>query len=327
MQNQLEMLRIFKAVAESSNFKEASIRLGISPQSVTRAIKELEERLGEPLFYRSTRNTTITEFGKQMALKSETVLEQVDSLFQLQHHANAPETIAGIIKVTMPNTFGRLYLLPALTAFAKEHPNIQLDLRFSDLIDNVVADQMDIGVRIGFFSNNRNVARRVNEIKFHIVGAPSLIAKTGVPEQVSDLCEMPYTGLIDQNTGRMWPWTFADDPDCFPSSPVFISDEVEAELEAVLAGIGYGQLPDFICDQYIQSGQLVPVLQDQSPTPWGIYVYRPQRGPVAERVRVLFDYLATTLSEIKFSNNQLSENQSGAIESTVNVELASSFRL
>jgi len=300
MQNQLEMLRIFKAVAESSNFKEASIRLGISPQSVTRAIKELEERLGEPLFYRSTRNTTITEFGKQMALKSEGVIEQVDALFQLHQHAQTPQAIAGSVKITMPNTFGRQYLLPALTAFSKDYPNIQLDLRFSDLIDNVVADQMDIGVRIGFFSNNRNVARRVNEIKFSIVGAPELIGKTGVPKQVSDLCAMPYTGLIDQNTGRMWSWSFASEPDCFPTNPAFITDDIEAELSAVLAGIGYGQLPDFICEKYIKTGQLVTVLEDQSPAPWGIYVYRPQRGPVAERVRVLFDYLAKTLADIKF---------------------------
>jgi len=300
MQNQLEMLRIFQAVAESSNFKEASIRLGISPQSVTRAIKELEERLGEPLFYRSTRNTTITEFGKQMALKSEGVIEQMDALFQPNQYAETPQAIAGSVKITMPNTFGRQYLLPALTAFTKDYPNIQLDLRFSDLIDNVVADQMDIGVRIGFFSNNRNVARRVNEIKFHIVGAPALVAKTGVPQQVNDLCAMPYTGLIDQNTGRMWSWTFADEPDCFPSTPAFITDDIEAELAAVLAGIGYGQLPDFMCEKHLKTGQLVAVLEHQSPAPWGIYVYRPQRGPVAERVRVLFDYLAKTLSEIKF---------------------------
>jgi DNA-binding transcriptional LysR family regulator len=300
MQNQLEMLRIFKTVAESANFKEASVRLGISPQSVTRAIKELEERVGEPLFYRSTRNTTITEFGKQMALKSEGVIEQVDALFQLNQHTHAPKAIEGSVKITMPSTFGRQYLLPALTAFAKEYPNIQLDLRFSDLIDNVVADQMDIGVRIGFFSNNRNVARRVNEIKFHIVGAPALIEKTGTPNQVNDLCGMPYTGLIDQNTGRMWPWSFANEPDCFPSAPAFISDDIEAELAAVLAGVGYGQLPDAICKKYIQNGQLVSVLADQAPAPWGIYVYRPQRGPVAERVRIVFDYLAKSISEIKF---------------------------
>ncbi len=300
MQNQLEMLRIFQAVAESSNFKEASIRLGISPQSVTRAIKELEERLGEPLFYRSTRNTTITEFGKQMALKSEGVIEQVDALFQLNQHADTPQAIEGSVKITMPSTLGRLYLLPALIEFSKDHPNIQLDLRFSDLIDNVVADQMDIGVRVGFFSNNRNVARRVNEIKFQIVGAPALIAKTGEPKQVNDLCAMPYTGFIDQNTGRMWPWSFADEPDCYPSAPAFIADDIEAELAAVLAGIGFGQLPNIICEQYIKTGQLVPVLENQTPAPWGIYVYRPQRGPVAERVRVLFDYLAKTLSEMKF---------------------------
>ena len=299
MQNQLEMLRIFKVVAESSNFKEASIRLSISPQSVTRAIKELEDLLGEALFYRSTRNTTITEFGKQMALKSEGVLDQIDTLFQVNKSAN-PQHIEGIVKITMSNLLGRRYLLPALTDFLKDHPGIQLDLRFSDLIDNVVADQMDIGVRIGFFSNNRNVARRVNEVKFHIVGTPELIAKTGMPHKIDDLCKMPCTGLIDKNTGRMWPWTFANAPNCFPASPAFITDNPEAELAAVLAGIGYGQLGDFLCAEYIRNGKLVPVLPEQAPTPWGVYVYRPQRGPVAERVRVVFDYLVKTLSDMTF---------------------------
>ncbi|MES2181043.1 MAG: LysR substrate-binding domain-containing protein [Pseudomonadota bacterium] len=299
MQNKLEILRIFKVVAESSNFKEASVRLGISPQSVTRAIKELEELLGEPLFYRSTRNTMITEFGKQMALKSEGVIDQVDALLR-PHKSPDPQCIEGLVKITMSSILGRRYLLPALTDFLKEHPGIQLDLRFSDLIDNVVTDQMDIGVRIGFFNNNRNVARRVNEVKFHIVGAPELIEKTGTPQTVDDLSKMPYTGLVDQNTGRMWPWTFANAADYFRTAPAFITDDPEAELAAVLAGIGYGQLGDFLCEEYIDNGKLVAVLQDQAPTPWGIYVYRPQRGPVAERVRIVFDYLVNTLSDTAF---------------------------
>lgn len=160
---------------------------------------------------------------------------------------------------------------------------------------------MDIGVRVGFFSNNRNVARRVDEVKFYIVGSPDLIAKTGLPTHADDLCQMPYTGLIDQNTGRMWPWSFADAPDCFPIYPSFITDHPEAELGAVLAGIGYAQLADFLWEKYIRSGQLISVLQDQTPVPWGINVYRPQSGPVAERVRIVFDYLVQTLTEIKMN--------------------------
>ena len=296
MQNQLEMLRIFKVVAESANFKEASVRLGVSPQSVTRAIKELEELLGEPLFYRSTRNTTITEFGKQMAQKSEGVIDQIDALFK-PNKSSSSQRLEGLVKITMPNSLGQQYLLPALNDFLKEHPGIQFDLRFSNLIDNVVADQMDIGVRVGFFSNNRNVARRVNEMKFHIVGSPELVARTGAPNKIDDLFQMPYTGLIDLNTGRMWPWTFANASDSFSTPPAFMTDDPEAELAAVLAGIGYGQLGDFLCEKYIRNGKLVPVLPEQAPNPWGVYVYRPQRGPVAERVRVVFDYLVQVLSK------------------------------
>jgi DNA-binding transcriptional LysR family regulator len=297
MQNQLEMLRIFKVVAESTNFKEASVRLGVSPQSVTRAIKELEELLGEPLFYRSTRNTTITEFGKQMAQKSEGVIDQIDAFFKPNKSLSA-QRLEGLVKITMPNSLGQQYLLPALNDFLKQHPGIQFDLRFSNLIDNVVADQMDIGVRVGFFNNNRNVARRVNQMKFHIVGSPELVAKTGIPKKVDDLFQMPYTGLIDLNTGRMWPWSFADASDNFSTPPVFVTDDPEAELAAVIAGIGYGQLGDFLCEKHIRSGKLVTVLPEQAPNPWGVYVYRPQRGPVAERVRVVFDYLVQVLKAI-----------------------------
>lgn len=296
MQNQLEMLRIFKVVAESLNFRVASKRLGVSAQSVTRAIKELEALLGEPLFYRSTRNTSITEFGKQMAQKSEIVIGQVDALFQLNKSLET-QRIEGSVKITMPSSLGRLYLLPALTDLVKDYPGIQLDLRFSDLIDNVVADQMDIGVRIGFFGDSRNVARRAREIKFHIVGSPELIEKYGMPDQVNDLCQMPHIGLVDQNTGRIWPWSFANEPDCLPTAPAFITDDPQAELEAVLAGIGYGQLPDFLCAEYLRTGKLVAVLTEQSPAPWGVYVYRPQLGPVAERVRIVFDHLVKTLND------------------------------
>lgn len=116
-------------------------------------------------------------------------------------------------------------------------------------------------------------------------------------QQVNELVQMPYTGLIDQNTGKLWPWTFANAPDFFPTSPKFITDDPKAELAAVLAGIGYSQLGDFLCAKYIDSGQLVSVLQDQSPSPWGDYGYRPQRGPVAERVRLVFDCLVSILSD------------------------------
>ncbi|MFA6040840.1 MAG: LysR family transcriptional regulator, partial [Methylophilus sp.] len=97
MQNKLEIMRIFKVAAESLNFKEAAVRLGVSPQSVTRAIKELEEILGEPLFYRSTRNTSITDFGKQIALKNEAIIEQIDTLLR-PHKSNDMDTVDGLVR-------------------------------------------------------------------------------------------------------------------------------------------------------------------------------------------------------------------------------------
>lgn len=297
--HQLENLRILNVAAQSESFRQAATKLGLSPQKVTRAIQTLELQFGEPLFYRNTRSSTITPFGKQLCDKSQALISQVEDLFAKQPHGMPQEDLAPI-KITMPNAFGHRFLLPALTAFLKNHPSIRLDIRLSDIIDNVIVDQMDIGVRIGMFANNRHVARRVGEIRFHIVATPDLLANYPTPHTIEALYSMPYTGLIDQNTGRMWPWMIEQHSDNAFDHPVFSTDDAEAELSAVLAGIGVSQLPDFFCAPHLKSGQLVSILPHLAPPPWGIYVYRPQRGPVSERVRLVYDYLADTIASLRF---------------------------
>lgn len=299
MLNHVENLRIFSVVAQADSFRQAAIKLSISPQKVTRAIQALELQFGEPLFYRNTRSSTITPFGQQLCDKSQVLIQQIEELFAKQPHGSLQEDLAPI-KITMPNAFGHRFLLPALTTFFKHNPSIRLDIRLSDVIDNVIVDQMDIGVRIGMFANNRHVARRVGEIKFHFVATPELLAKFPAPQSIEDVYAMPYTGLIDQNTGRMWPWMIQQHSDSAFTHPVFSTDDSEAELSAVLAGIGVSQLPDFFCAPYLKSGQLVSILPHLAPPPWGIYVYRPQRGPVSERVRLVYDYLADTIASLRF---------------------------
>ncbi|QJD91149.1 LysR family transcriptional regulator [Duganella dendranthematis] len=295
MLNRLEMLRIFVAAAEARSFKEAAVRLRISPQAVTRAVQDLEAAQGELLFHRNTRGIQITTYGEHLAAQARDSVQRVDALFQPPAEA-ATAQMEGLVRLTAPVALGRMLMLPLLSALSGDHPLLRFDVQFSDTHADVVDDRIDIGVRFGSMRDSRYVARSVAPQPFRTVGTPELIARHGKPKSIEQLHDLPTTSLRDHSTGKAWPWYFAGGQHISPLNPRFLSSDSEAEFDAVMAGMGFGQLPGFMADPHIASGRLVPVLQKHQPEPWDIYVYRPQRGPVPARIRLVFDQLVARLA-------------------------------
>lgn len=295
MLNRLEMLRIFVAAAEARSFKEAAVRLRISPQAVTRAVQDLEAAQGELLFHRNTRGIQITTYGEHLAAQARDSVQRVDALFQPPAEA-ATAQMEGLVRLTAPVALGRMLMLPLLSALSGDHPLLRFDVQFSDTHADVVDDRIDIGVRFGSMRDSRYVARSVAPQPFRTVGTPELIARHGKPKSIEQLHDLPTTSLRDHSTGKAWPWYFAGGQHISPLNPRFLSSDSEAEFDAVMAGMGFGQLPGFMADPHIASGRLVPVLQKHQPEPWDIYVYRPQRGPVPARIRLVFDQLVVRLA-------------------------------
>jgi DNA-binding transcriptional LysR family regulator len=294
MLNRLEMMRIFCAAAEAGSFKEAAIRLAISPQTVTRAVQELEQLQGELLFHRNTRQVQITSFGERLALQGRASVDQLDAMFERKGRGDSDD--AGLVRLTAPTMVGRMLMLPALIALAKSHPHIQFDLRFTDQVADVVSDKIDLGVRIGPLRDNRFVAQRVGKMQFHIVATRGFIATHGIPESIEQLRQLPLSAQVDRDTGRPWPWFFAGGQQMVPPRLRFVCDDGEAELTLVRAGLVYGQIPDFLVDTDIAKGKLVAVMQKFSPDPWDLYVYRPQRGPMPRRLRLVHELLLKILA-------------------------------
>lgn len=297
MLNRLEMLRIFVAASETQSFKGAASRLGISPQSVTRAIQDLERMHGEVLFHRNTRGIQITSYGDALATRAKIGVQQLDELF-LQGQVRESQELEGIVRLTAPVMLGRILLMPVLKSLALSYPQLRFDLQLSDDHADVVDERIDIGVRFGPLHDNRFVARRVAAPAFHVVGTPELIARHGKPTSIEQLHELPTTELRDRTAGRGWPWYFSGGAQIIPAHPRFSSNDGDAECEAILAGIGFGQIPAYSADPYIAAGRLVPVLQEFMPEPWDIYVFRPQRGPVPTRIRLVFDSCVAAMERL-----------------------------
>jgi len=290
MNNELELLRIFRMAAEHNSFREVAVRLGASPQAVTRAIQRLERHFGELLFHRNTRQVRITAFGEGLLERVRPALEQFDEVWR------APDVgqevgVGGTVRVSAPYSLGNRAVLPTLERVAAQHLGITLDVRLSDRLSAVVEEQIDVGIRVGFLRDSRFVARQAGRMRLPVVAAPSLIARVGAPERVEDLAGLPVCASLDVNTGRPWPWYFKAGRQWAPTSQVFAADDADMEMGAALAGVGFAQLADYMVAPHIASGKLVQVLAQEEPTPWGLYVYRPQRGPVPARVRVVFDAL------------------------------------
>jgi DNA-binding transcriptional LysR family regulator len=290
MSNRLEALRVFCAAADAANFRDAAIRLSVSPQVVTRAVRELEEELGEPLFHRSTRGVQLTDFGRALVERARTAVGGVDALFH-RTDRRALSQHAGTVRVTVPSVFGRRFIPQLLAPVLAGHPGLVLDLRLSEQMADAVDQQIDIGVRVGSQPDSRFVARTVERMALMVVAAPALLARTGVPRSIEDLQRLPLTALIDPRTRRPWHWAFSRKRQMPVSAPAFVTDDTDAECTAVLAGLGFGQLVAPLAEPWLQAGQLVSVLDAEAPEPWPVHVWRAQRSPVPARVRLVYDTL------------------------------------
>ena len=270
MLNRLDYLKIFCVVAEHRTFKDAAIKLNVSPQVITRCIKDLEQELGEILFIRSTRNIKISSFGEQFYAKAKSALTVLDGVFAKP----SPDSLT--VKITAPPTLSKRFIMPLLTQISQEHPEIHFDLRLSNTISDVVEEKIDIGIRVGSqITDNRFIARPVTNV--------------------------PTTALFDNDRNQVWYWGFKGGYRITPALPAFTTDDSEAELDAVLGGLGFSQLAVSMVAPYIKSGALIPVLNDFAEHDmWDIYIYRPQSGPVPPRIRIVYDTLVTHFSDPDF---------------------------
>lgn len=292
MRDKLALLRIFCTAAELKHFKESATKLAISPQAVTRAVQQLEQLTGELLFHRNTRQIRLTQFGQQFYHDCQ---QQLGQLEQLLSPRTTSDELSGEIRLAAPAAM-RSVLAPVLIEFALLYPHICLDLRLSDQHSAVVDEQIDLGIRAGLLRDQSFVAVPLSEVALWLVASPTYLQQFGQPAALDDLPQHKQVGMLDNATGKPWIWFFKDGATYQPRKVRYLVNDAEEELAAATAGLGIAQVADFLAAPHIHSGKLVRIMQNNKPTPWPLSLYRPQRGPVSARVRLLFNFLKERLS-------------------------------
>jgi DNA-binding transcriptional LysR family regulator len=260
MIDRFEAMSLLVASVEGGSFSAASRKLGVPLAAVTGKIAELEAHLQTRLVARTTRRLTLTDAGVRFLAASKRILDQVGEA----ERAATGEYVTprGELVITAPVAFGRLHVLPVVSAFLAEHPQITVQLVLSDRDARLVDDQVDVAVRIGAPSDSSLAATRVGSVARVAVASPALLAIHGEPRSPEDLARMAciaYDGVAD---GAVW--TFAGEDGGrgrrVRIQPRLTVNSAEAAVDAAAAGVGVTQVLSYQAAPSIAARRLSRVL-------------------------------------------------------------------
>jgi DNA-binding transcriptional LysR family regulator len=289
--DQTRVLSIFLSVARSSSFTQAALAAGLTPPAVSRAIAQLEQHLGVRLLNRSTRKVSLTDEGARLFELADAGLRLLDEAMDQTQYSK--QEVAGVIRIAASHSFGNRQLIPMVRQFQVRYPDIHFDLLFEDQFTDLITAKIDVGFRSGNEPAANLIARSLGPIGLSICASPDYLKENGTPMNLADLLTHRCTGFRHPNTGRVIPWELQIDGEfIYQDVPAVVSvNHVEAEVRAVRAGLGIGQLPDYMIAEDLAAGALVQILPAYATSRQGVYMYYPQRKQLPTRVRHFIDFV------------------------------------
>lgn len=286
-------IAVFVRVVERGSFTLAADDLALSRAAVSKYVTRLEERLGARLLHRTTRRLSLTEAGAALFEASHGALERIDEAESAV--AEFQSTPRGRLKVSAPMSFGILHLARLLPAFAREYPQVALDLRLDDRLVNLVEEGIDVAVRIGVLRDSTLVARKVANTRMVVCASPAYLAEHGTPERPEDLAS--HDCLVYGWLPNAGVWRFASANE---EMPVAVSGSLRVNNGIVLAqaavdGLGIVVSPSFYVAELLRGGRLRRVLADFRLPDLGIHAVYPQTTHVPAKVRAFVDFLVRAI--------------------------------
>lgn len=296
MSDRFQQMRAFVQVVDSGSFVAAAEALDSSKAAVSRQVAELEARLGVRLLHRTTRRLSLTADGERFHARCRTLLAELDAAeAELSaHHGKA----MGVLRVSVPVSYGLCRLAPLWPRFAALHPQVQLEVTLSDLFADLAHEGLDLAIRISHQPGPHLIARRLGQARMRLCASPAYLARAGTP---ASPVELPHHRLLGHLVGAARDeWVFRRQearaaPLTVRVAPAFRSNNGDTCVAMAVAGEGILYEPDFIVERALQAGTLVPLCADDTHHMLGIDAVYASRRHLAPKVRLLIDFLAMEL--------------------------------
>jgi DNA-binding transcriptional LysR family regulator len=291
--DRLSAMAAFLAVVDTGGFASAARRLNVSPSVVTRAVGELEARLGVRLLVRTTRFVRVTEAGQGYADDCRRILAELDAADGAAAGAHAAPS--GRLTLTGPVNFGRMYVLPIVHRYLAQFAQVDVSCWFVDRIVNLVDEGVDLAVRIGDLPDSSLQAVQVGQVRQVLCAAPDYLARHGTPQRPEELAQ--HVVVAATGVSFTSEWRFHEGRRQLPVrlQPRLTVTSNEAAAASAAAGMGITRLPLYQVAQAVQEGSLVLVLQAFERAPMPIHVVHREGRNATHKVRAFIDMAVDTL--------------------------------
>ncbi len=300
---QLEDMALFVRIIEAGGIGKASEQLGLAKSAVRRRLADLEYRLDTQLLMRTTRRSSLTDAGRNYYQRSRDILDDVATINAETRQDN--KSLQGTLKVTAPLSFGLLHMTPVIDKFAKQHPDLSIELDFSDRQVDLVEEGYELAIRIANLKDSSLHARRITTIQHQLVASPDYLNKYGGVRKVTDLKRHYFLhyGLTGQGTVKITA------PDA-KEHLLYLNTKIKANngdflRDMAIQGHGMTILPTFIVYQAILDGDLVPVLRDHTFPILHAYAVYSHTRYLPQRARLLMDFIAQSFGDSPYWDQQL----------------------
>lgn len=285
--DRLQAMATFVAVVDSGGFASAARKLSLSPPVVTRAVAELEERLGLRLLTRTTRFVRVTEAGARYAEDCRRILAEVEEAETAA--AGTLATPRGTLTVTAPVLFGQLYVTPILVSYLQRFPGVDAQCLFLDRVVSFVEEGIDVAVRIGELPDSSLQATRVGRVRRVLVAAPVYLDAHGTPRRPEDLVEHSIVSAAGVNPVSEWRFTDDGKPLLQRLQPRMRTTTNDSALAAAAAGLGIARLLSYQVAAHVRNGSLRVVLEEFEGAPLPVHVVHHEGRRATQKVRAFVD--------------------------------------
>lgn len=287
-------MQVFAAVARGGGFAVAARQLGMSPPAVTRAVAALEDRIGTRLFSRTTRNVSLTEAGHRYLVDVERILQELEDAEAAAQGLHAAPR--GVLTITAPVMFGRLYIAPILLDFLDQHPDVTGRLLLLDRVTNLLEEGMDVALRIGHLTDSSMAAMRVGSVRSVICASPDYLKRHGVPQQPGDLTD--HRLIVATSSLGSHEWRFGeDDRLAVRIHPALVCNSNAAVVHAVEQGWGVSRLLSYQVGPSVTAGRIRLVLESFERKPLPVHLVHLEGRRASAKVRAFIDFAAHRLRD------------------------------
>lgn len=283
----------FARAYELGSFSAVGRELGLTQSTVSKHIAALEAELKVPLFARTTRRLNPTHEAVRLY---EGVLQLLDAADAVQSAvAGTRAEPSGLLRVALPDSYGRAVVMPLVARFLAQHPRVRMDVRLTDHPVNLVEEGVELAVRIGDLASSSLVARPLGIVEHLVVAAPAYLAAHGEPRHPTDLLQhncIVYTGFAK---GARWVFDSEQGRQAIDVPSTLGVNSADAMVRAALDGVGIARAPAWAVAEPLAAGRLRRLLSDDYPTPLPVNIVYPQARVLSSRARRFIEFLLAEL--------------------------------